>query len=42
MKKLKHESQLIYKLIDKKITRQEYIKALIEQYHQLEKVHNNE
>ncbi|MGM0471407.1 MAG: hypothetical protein ACQEQI_03890 [Bacillota bacterium] len=32
MKKLKQESKLIYKLVNQKITRQEYVQALIDQY----------
>jgi hypothetical protein len=41
MKKLKQESKLIYKLINQKITRQEYIKALINQHHQQKNLKNN-
>ena len=34
MKMLKQKSNLIYKLINQKITRQEYVQALIEQYNE--------
>lgn len=33
-KKLKQESKLIYKLVNQKISRKEYVKALINQYHE--------
>ncbi|SJZ57667.1 hypothetical protein [Selenihalanaerobacter shriftii] len=42
MKKLKHKSNLIYKLINQQITRKEYIQALINQHHHMKKVKDNE
>ncbi|WP_280956775.1 hypothetical protein [Acetohalobium arabaticum] len=40
-KKLKQESKLIYKLVNQKISREEYVKALINQ-HQKNENYSNE